>query len=1326
MKTGAGSANGSQQSLPASELSFGDDAEFAQALVAAADQLTPTKSDAAERQMVVEEAHQAGNDDAGDDGAEEKQMYMSTDAYKPSAFGDFRSYAKNKRLKLKVQEVSMSEDEARAAAGSSKSAAPLSFPPLFKGTNIYINGHTNPPYGELRRLLHLHGGSLMPYLDQKTPVTHIVASNLTAKKRIEFKDYRVVRPEWITDSIAQQKRLDWRDFRCAEDASGAMKRGTLQERAKVNGGDAAARIKQEEAEVARKQAALGDWRSMAGEDSRAAAQYPGGVGPWGRASRQKTLAGWAWKAESGGAASMEKLESNDEPDERSQGGGEAVARDDGQPQRQSPSSEAWLVNLETPPRPTQTAQVVPPGSDDRVHISLGTDPPSEAAAVAAGHRHPSHPYASRPSNIAAAQLLASPSWRHRNTATGDDFLAGFFGKSRLHHLSTWKSEMKEMVSQALREAGKEQGSVNLPAGVKRVIMHVDFDAFFVSVGLRNRPDLQDKPVVVCHGSSTQERTSGGSTVHSTSEIASCNYIARSSGIRNGMSLGQAKRLCAHVCSIPYDFEAYNDVAIRFYTFLLLHADALEAVSIDEALVDVSLLLDEMRRDVAGKSDVPERQRLMNSYKDLMNSQGEGWSEEKQLAEALRDGIRESTGCEASIGSGDNVLLARMATRRAKPGGAYHLDSAHFQEFSAELDVDDLHGIGWSIRTRCKDLFGTCKIAELNKRVTRAKLIAEFGERQGVTIWDKLHGRERDRLESIKPRQSCGASVNYAIRFETLDEAREFVRKLCDEVASRLQAIQLVGKVCSVSIMVRSEDAPVEAPKFLGHGICDTHNRSAPFDRPTGDVDAIFSLAWKLIAALNIPANQLRGIGVSCQKLQPKGKSVDQAKLSFASPVKRPGGALLSEGREIIVSPSKPVPAAVPESDEGSLKESAVPDELEPGPSNSGLRRRRSLTPEEKPIASTQFVIPPASQLDADVLAALPKAIQAQIQHAGGGNAEKSERGEGNLAGVRAASAEPAMSGVSMSTASTPEKRRTAINPFLAMRAASTTPTKKVARQAKAREVQMPTFSQLDPAVLAELPEDVRQEILRGVAGAGAAQSTSPSPKSDRMDKRTPSESPRKKQRLLDGAKPSRLRQQYPLPGSHSLDPAQVTEDDLMRLEIDPGFFAGLPEEVQRETLEEQARQIADRQARFKSGKHLQELSVREERRLHTQIAYPHDDLQARSSSTDDAAPNLKGHSTLEELRQLLSSWLTQFQSTGPRHKDVERFARFLVECVEMHDLAHLDKVRGVLRWWKAALDRPPLALGSNGHAEWSRAFDSVRTQVNERVTVHFGGTLSLR
>jgi len=228
-----------------------------------------------------------------------------------------------------------------------------------------------------------------------------------------------------------------------------------------------------------------------------------------------------------------------------------------------------------------------------------TDPLSLTKSLAGSDTRNIMSYASATSNPNAQVAMANPDWRKAHTSIAPDFIEGYYKNSRLHHLSTWKSELRALVMEAqekvesgmsstpeaLREPAFDNISMrgarlsmrNSPKKWKgkskagfdnhneRVIMHCDFDCFFVSAGLVSRPELKGKPVVVCHSQGVQ-----GGTL-STSEIASCSYEAREFGIRNGMrydcslprshwhslvdiSLQQARKLCPHVITIPYEFE----------------------------------------------------------------------------------------------------------------------------------------------------------------------------------------------------------------------------------------------------------------------------------------------------------------------------------------------------------------------------------------------------------------------------------------------------------------------------------------------------------------------------------------------------------------------------------------------------------------------------------------------------------------------------------------------------------------------------------------------------------------------------------------------------
>ena len=125
-----------------------------------------------------------------------------------------------------------------------------------------------------------------------------------------------------------------------------------------------------------------------------------------------------------------------------------------------------------------------------------------------------------------AKLLLDPHIRKSSTAN-PNFLQQFYSESRLHHLSTWKAELKSRLQQMAAEAAASQKPAKRKSGQRSYIMHVDFDCFFCAVSLKNSPDYIDKPAVVAHGSGTG------------SEIASCNYPARAFGVKNGMWMKQA-------------------------------------------------------------------------------------------------------------------------------------------------------------------------------------------------------------------------------------------------------------------------------------------------------------------------------------------------------------------------------------------------------------------------------------------------------------------------------------------------------------------------------------------------------------------------------------------------------------------------------------------------------------------------------------------------------------------------------------------------------------------------------------------------------------------
>ena len=135
---------------------------------------------------------------------------------------------------------------------------------------------------------------------------------------------------------------------------------------------------------------------------------------------------------------------------------------------------------------------------------------------------------------------------------------------------------------------KHSVEVNFP-----VIIHVDLDCFFVSASSSKRKDpslIETAPLGVAHASSNSTDS------NSTSDIASCNYVARSFGIKNGMSVQKARMLCPQLQLLPYEFELYSNISRHFYRILSEYTCKMEAVSCDEAYLDISAFLGEYSED----------------------------------------------------------------------------------------------------------------------------------------------------------------------------------------------------------------------------------------------------------------------------------------------------------------------------------------------------------------------------------------------------------------------------------------------------------------------------------------------------------------------------------------------------------------------------------------------------------------------------------------------------------------------------------------------------------------------------------------------------------
>lgn len=184
----------------------------------------------------------------------------------------------------------------------------------------------------------------------------------------------------------------------------------------------------------------------------------------------------------------------------------------------------------------------------------------------------------------------------------------------------------------------------------RTIMHVDLDAFFVSVEQVHNPELGGKPVVV-------GGRPGGRGV-----VASASYEARAFGLRAGMPLKTAQRLCPQAIFIEGNFPRYREASQRFMAILADFSPFIEPVSLDEAYLDVT------------------------GFESIHGSL-------HQMAVAIKQRIRDELGLGASVGIASNKVVAKIAAELGKPDGLLEIAYGEERAFLAPLPIGKLPGIG---------------------------------------------------------------------------------------------------------------------------------------------------------------------------------------------------------------------------------------------------------------------------------------------------------------------------------------------------------------------------------------------------------------------------------------------------------------------------------------------------------------------------------------------------------------------------------------------------------------------------------------------------------
>jgi DNA polymerase-4 len=343
------------------------------------------------------------------------------------------------------------------------------------------------------------------------------------------------------------------------------------------------------------------------------------------------------------------------------------------------------------------------------------------------------------------------------------------------------------------------------------ILHVDMDAFFASVAIRDRPELADVPVIV----------GGGNR----GVVLAANYPARKYGVHSALPMTRARRMCPDAVVLSPDYTDFDGVSSSVMEIFREVTPLVEAVSLDEAFLDVS----------------GATRRLGSPL---------------SIAEHIRARVADEQRITCSVGAAGTFSVAKLASRRAKPDGVLVVPPREVTQFLHPLDVGELWGVGEKTREQLHRL-GLRTVGDLAHTP-----VATLQRGLGAAVGGQLHhlawGTDRravtPRRGTHEPDKSMGADETFGR--DTDDRAvvmRELLR-LSAKVTRRMRTAGVAGR--TVTLKVRFADFT-------------TITRSRTLGDATDVTDEVHATAAALFDALGLQRARIRLVGVRVEGLVPR-------------------------------------------------------------------------------------------------------------------------------------------------------------------------------------------------------------------------------------------------------------------------------------------------------------------------------------------------------------------------------------------------------------------------------------------------------------------------
>ncbi len=288
--------------------------------------------------------------------------------------------------------------------------------------------------------------------------------------------------------------------------------------------------------------------------------------------------------------------------------------------------------------------------------------------------------------------------------------------------------------------------------IRRKIIHLDADAFFVSVEELDNPSLKGKPVVVGHD--------GPRGV-----VSTANYVARQYGIHSALPIAVAHRLCPNLVVVEPHFNRYKEMSRQMHDIFHEYTDIIEPLSLDEAYLDVT-----------------ENKRGMDMAVDI--------------AREIKQKIRQTTGLTVSAGVSYCKFLAKVASDFRKPDGLCTVHPERALEFIDNLKVEQFWGVGDKTAQHMHSI-GVFTGKQL-RGLTLQRLTAQFGK-MGKVFYNFARGIDDRPVVTEWVRKSVGCERTYVSDLTRQEDMLSELDILADELEARLARNRFKGRTLVLKV-----------------------------------------------------------------------------------------------------------------------------------------------------------------------------------------------------------------------------------------------------------------------------------------------------------------------------------------------------------------------------------------------------------------------------------------------------------------------------------------------------------------------------------------------